>query len=219
MTQQEIMELIRDSKSLSKLSVALKQSDADSALHNWAMRYYLDVKARERGIPLKGTFEITPLCNLLEINFAIIESNGLGMDVILKDSEDFSRQLTVSFCEGKKGFTKVVCDTQTATASGEFFYNTVRPCTFSISQDGGLKDYTLGTLFRISRYDDGRAFDMFLGRKVYVGLRFHGSGSLKILSLNGQSFQNTATDRISPNLVVSGHVSDRAEKNGKVILP
>lgn len=162
---------------------------------------------------------ITPLCNLLEINFAIIESNGLGIDVILKDSEDYSRQLTVSFCEGKKGFTKVVCGTQTATASGEFFYNTVRPCTFSISQDGGLKDYTLGTLFRISRYDDGRAFDTFLGRKVYVGMRFHGSGALKILSLNGQSFQNTATDRISPNLVVAGHVSDRAEKNEKVILP
>lgn len=64
MNQREIMELIRDSKSLPKLTAALKQSDADSALHNWAMRYYLDVKARERGIPLKGTFEITPMCNL-----------------------------------------------------------------------------------------------------------------------------------------------------------
>ena len=64
MNQREVMELIRDSKTLTALTKALKQSDADTALYNWAMRYFLDVRARERGVPLKGTFEITPLCNL-----------------------------------------------------------------------------------------------------------------------------------------------------------
>ena len=64
MNQREVMELIRQSKSLPALTAALIQSDADEALYNWAMRYYLDVKARERGIPLKGTFELTPMCNL-----------------------------------------------------------------------------------------------------------------------------------------------------------
>lgn len=64
MNQREVMELIRNSKSLTALTKALKQSDADTALYNWAMRYFLDVRSRERGVPLKGTFEITPLCNL-----------------------------------------------------------------------------------------------------------------------------------------------------------
>lgn len=64
MNQREVMELIRQAKSLPGLIAALKNSDADSALYHWALRYFLDVRARERGIPLKGTFEITPLCNL-----------------------------------------------------------------------------------------------------------------------------------------------------------
>lgn len=64
MNQREVMELIRQTKSLPKLISALKSSDADQAMQSWAIRYFLDVRARERGIPLKGTFEITPLCNL-----------------------------------------------------------------------------------------------------------------------------------------------------------
>ncbi len=64
MNQREVMELIRQSKSLPRLVAALRAGNADEALYNWAMRYFLDVRARERGIPLKGTFELTPLCNL-----------------------------------------------------------------------------------------------------------------------------------------------------------
>ena len=162
---------------------------------------------------------ITSLYNLTEVNLAILESNNLAIDLILKDSENFSRQLTITLSKGKKGLTKVVCGTQSATASGEFLYNVVHPCLISLSADGNIKDYTSGTLMQVSSYDDGSAFDMFSGHKVYVGFRFRGAGTLKILSLNGQSFHDVITDRTSPNLVVTGHVSDRAEKNQEVVLP
>lgn len=64
MNQSEVMGLIQEAKSLPVLVAMLKHNDVDSALHDWAVRRYLDVRARERGVPLKGTFEITPLCNL-----------------------------------------------------------------------------------------------------------------------------------------------------------
>ncbi len=64
MNQREAMELIRKAKSLPALIASLRQNGADTALYNWAMRYFIDVRARDRGVPLKGAFEITPLCNL-----------------------------------------------------------------------------------------------------------------------------------------------------------
>lgn len=64
MNQREAMELIKEAKSLPALIASLRQGGADTALYNWAMRYFIDVRARNRGVPLKGTFEITPLCNL-----------------------------------------------------------------------------------------------------------------------------------------------------------
>lgn len=64
LTQQEVMLLVQDAKSLPQLVRLLRENNADSAFHEWAIRYFLDVRARERGIPFKGTFEITPFCNL-----------------------------------------------------------------------------------------------------------------------------------------------------------
>lgn len=64
MNQREVLGLIREAKSLPGLIAALKQNNVNPALHEWSVRYFLDVRARKRGIPLKGTFEITPLCNL-----------------------------------------------------------------------------------------------------------------------------------------------------------
>ena len=64
LNQREVMELIREAKSLPALVAAIKSSDTDTVLHNWAMRTYLDMRAREKGVPLNGAFELTPLCNL-----------------------------------------------------------------------------------------------------------------------------------------------------------
>ena len=40
-----------------------KQGASDAEKTMW-MNRYLDAKARNQGIPLHGTFELTPLCNL-----------------------------------------------------------------------------------------------------------------------------------------------------------
>lgn len=42
----------------------LEQQNVNKATLEFGMNNYLDRIARERGIPLKGTFELTPLCNL-----------------------------------------------------------------------------------------------------------------------------------------------------------
>lgn len=64
MTQQEAMMLVKDAKSLPHLVRLLRENGSDGVFDEWAIRYFMDVRARERGIPFKGTFEITPLCNL-----------------------------------------------------------------------------------------------------------------------------------------------------------
>ncbi len=64
MNQREAMELIRQSKSLTQLIGTLKRNAADDILCGSAMRSFLDMRAREKGIPFKGTFELTPFCNL-----------------------------------------------------------------------------------------------------------------------------------------------------------
>lgn len=64
MTQYEAMLLVRDAKSLPHLVRLLREHGSDGVFDEWAIRYFIDVRARERGIPFKGTFEITPLCNL-----------------------------------------------------------------------------------------------------------------------------------------------------------
>ena len=49
------------------LGQLLRQLDAEGVTdyrRYQAVRRYLDFKAREKGIPLSGTFELTPLCNL-----------------------------------------------------------------------------------------------------------------------------------------------------------
>ena len=49
------------------LGQLLRQLDAEgiTGYHRYqAVRRYLDAKARKKGVPLNGTFELTPLCNL-----------------------------------------------------------------------------------------------------------------------------------------------------------
>ena len=57
-------EAIRNSGSLPELIMKLKSSGIDSCYFDWAMRTFLDYRAREKGVPLKGVFELTPYCNL-----------------------------------------------------------------------------------------------------------------------------------------------------------
>lgn len=64
MNKYEISRIIQSSNSLAELIAGLKAKNIDSLLHDWAMRSYMDFKAREKAVPLKGTFELTPHCNL-----------------------------------------------------------------------------------------------------------------------------------------------------------
>lgn len=64
MIEYEVSRLVNNSESLVGLISSLKELNVDSAYHDWAMRMYLDVKARAKAVPLKGVFELTPHCNL-----------------------------------------------------------------------------------------------------------------------------------------------------------
>lgn len=64
MNTHEISQIIQASESLPGMIAQLRANGIDSAYHDWAMRMYLDSKAREKAVPLKGVFELTPHCNL-----------------------------------------------------------------------------------------------------------------------------------------------------------
>lgn len=64
MNTYEISQIIQNSKSLPEMIAGLRAGGVDSAYHDWAMRMYLDSKSREKAVPLKGVFELTPHCNL-----------------------------------------------------------------------------------------------------------------------------------------------------------
>ncbi len=63
MSKYEVIKAISASKSLPELISNLKSGDADPIFYDWAMRMFLDSRAREKSVPLKGVFELTPLCN------------------------------------------------------------------------------------------------------------------------------------------------------------
>lgn len=64
MNTYEISQIIRNSKNLPEMIARLKENNIDSLYHDRAMRMYLDSKSREKAVPLKGVFELTPHCNL-----------------------------------------------------------------------------------------------------------------------------------------------------------
>lgn len=64
MNMYEILQIVQSSKSLPELIVKLRENNIDSAYHDWAMRNYMDFRARDKAVPLKGVFELTPYCNL-----------------------------------------------------------------------------------------------------------------------------------------------------------
>ena len=56
--------IVQASESLPQLIAQLRSEGVDPHFYDWAMRSYLDFKAREKAVPLKGVFELTPHCNL-----------------------------------------------------------------------------------------------------------------------------------------------------------
>ena len=56
--------LAEQATSLPHLMQLLHEHGSDGVFDAWAIRYFMDVRARQRGIPFNGTFEITPFCNL-----------------------------------------------------------------------------------------------------------------------------------------------------------
>ena len=60
----EISQVIRNSKNLAEMIAEFKSRNLDPDCYDWAMRSYLDFRAREKAVPLKGVFELTPRCNL-----------------------------------------------------------------------------------------------------------------------------------------------------------
>lgn len=63
----------------------LDEQSASSGTVEYRVNTYLDYRARNRGIPLKGTFELTPLCNLdckmcyVHLNEKQIDATGRGV--------------------------------------------------------------------------------------------------------------------------------------------
>ncbi len=64
MNMYEVSQIVQSSKNLPELIVKLRENNIDSAYHDWAMRNYMDFRARDKAVPLKGVFELTPYCNL-----------------------------------------------------------------------------------------------------------------------------------------------------------
>ena len=63
MKEYEIISAVQQAKSLPELIARLRSEGADPLAYDWAMRKYLESRARQKGVPVKGTFELTPLCN------------------------------------------------------------------------------------------------------------------------------------------------------------
>lgn len=64
MNTYKVSHAVQNAKNLPGLVSELRQLGVDSAYHDWAMRLFLDAKAREKAVPIKGIFELTPYCNL-----------------------------------------------------------------------------------------------------------------------------------------------------------
>lgn len=64
MNTYEISQIVQNSKSLPEVISKLRENSIDSVYQDWAMRSYMDFRAREKAVPLKGVFELTPHCNL-----------------------------------------------------------------------------------------------------------------------------------------------------------
>lgn len=64
MNRNDISRIIQQAGSLAELISQLRANGADPIWFDWAMRSFLDARARQKAVPLKGVFELTPFCNL-----------------------------------------------------------------------------------------------------------------------------------------------------------
>ncbi len=91
MNKNDINQAIRNSKSLPELISKLKEGNAEPVLYDWAMRMFLDSRAREMSVPLKGVFELTPLCNF-DCKMCYVHLNASQIcDKPLLKAEDFEK--------------------------------------------------------------------------------------------------------------------------------
>ncbi len=88
MNKNEVMQAIHSSKSLPELISKLKSGEADPVFYDWAMRMFLDKRAREKAVPLKGVFELTPLCNFdCRMCYVHLESFQMNKKTLLSADE------------------------------------------------------------------------------------------------------------------------------------
>ncbi len=88
MNKNEVMQAIRSSQSLPELISKLKADDADPVFYYWAMRMFLDKRAREKAVPLKGVFELTPLCNFdCRMCYVHLDSSQMNKKPLLSAGE------------------------------------------------------------------------------------------------------------------------------------
>lgn len=78
MNKVKFLQAVQSSKSLPELIMKLKTEDVDSVYYDRAMRMFLDSRARERAVPLKGVFELTPFCNL-DCKMCYVHLNAVQM--------------------------------------------------------------------------------------------------------------------------------------------
>lgn len=101
--------------SLAELLVMLEKKGIHDYRRYQTVHRFLDAKAREKGVPLTGTFELTPLCNLdckmcyVHMKHAVTLSAGQWISIISQaiDSGMMYAKLTGGECLTYPGFREV----------------------------------------------------------------------------------------------------------------
>ena len=79
---------LSDHESLEALFSAMQQVEKPALDIYGTVSSYLDMKARKRGIPIRGMFELTPLCNLnCKMCYVHLAKDQLGERELLTTQE------------------------------------------------------------------------------------------------------------------------------------
>ena len=179
---------------------------------------YIEYRTAEEGARL--VFANPVIANNLNLEFYVPAAYNAfgGFSVTLTDSEDPSVSVTFSVYKGVAGTNTSFfsCGNDRVQIAGNFYDRTTYGFTISFSNNSlyFLDGNANSSLDKPLVTDGGEPFAGFPGQKVYLSVSLFGvtgESALRVVRVGNQYFSSLTSDRIAPQLQLSGSIATTAD--------
>ena len=169
-----------------------------------------------------GEFIREVLPEELSVRFSVDPSRAEyeGVDLILTDSREESLSVRVSWRRNEKGVSLYLNGKYQTRLLGFGFEADSAENDFTLSLENGTLSPYADIYIQIPDYENGETFAGFPSSRVYLRWEWvapDGNCALNIRNINGQTFSDSASDRMRPQIVLYGDYGGEAAYGETVV--